>query len=230
MKHPFASAYLINLPERTDRLKSAQAELDRLGWDVKVFPARRFRDAAGFQNPGMRGCFHSHLDCLRQAKGDVLILEDDITFASVLATLNLQEQIQSLDWDFLYFGHEQTPFPRARKSTSDVKFESWGHNILCTHFYAIRERMIPRVISHLEAILQRPPGDPEGGPMSVDGAYWVFRDHNPEVKTFVANPQMGWQRPSRSDLRPRSFDRVPLLRPVLGLARNLKHALNRWRA
>jgi glycosyl transferase family 25 len=230
MKHPFASAYLINLPARTDRLKSAQAELDCLDWDVKVFPARRFRDAAGFQNAGFRGCFHSHLDCLRQAKGDVLILEDDITFASVLATLNLQERIQSVDWDFLYLGHEQTPFPRALKSTSDVRFEPWGHSILCTHFYAIRERMIPRVISHLEAILQRPPGDPEGGPMSVDGAYWVFRDRNREVKTFVANPQVGWQRPSRSDLTPGGFDKVPLLRPVLGLARNLKYALNRWGA
>jgi glycosyl transferase family 25 len=230
MKHPFASAYLINLPERTDRLKSAQAELDRLGWDVEVFPGRRFQDAAGFQNPGIRGCFNSHLDCLRQATGDVLILEDDITFASVLGTLNLQERIQSLDWDFLYLGHEQTPFARAHKSTSDVRFEPWGHPILCTHFHAIRERMIPRVISHMEAILRRPPGDPEGGPMSVDGAHWVFRERNPEVKTFVANPKLGWQRPSRSDLRPRGFDKVLLLRPALGLARKVKHALERWGA
>jgi glycosyl transferase family 25 len=230
----FQSTYLINLPERTDRLRSAQAEFRRLGWqDVKTLPARRFSEDGGFGNPGIRGCFHSHLDCLRQAKGDVLILEDDITFTSALSALtpSIVEQLRAIDWDFVYFGHADTPFQRATRATRSARFERWENKVLCTHFYAVRARVIPRLIDHLEAILRRPPGDPDGGPMPIDGAFfWFLRIRNPDLTTFVANPKLGWQRPSRSDLTPNELDSVKLFRPLLSIARSFKHAVNHWRS
>jgi GR25 family glycosyltransferase involved in LPS biosynthesis len=229
----FRSVYLINLPERTDRLRSARAEFRRLGWqDVTTLPARRFSEHGGFENPGVRGCFHSHLECLRQAEGDILILEDDITFTSALRALtpSIIEQLRAIDWDFVYFGHEDTPFQRATREATSVRFERWENGILCAHFYAVRARVIPRLIDHLEAILRRPPGDPEGGPMPIDGAFfWFLRIHNPDLRTFVANPKLGWQRSSRSDLTPNRLDTIRLFRPLLSVARSAKHAMHSWR-
>src|SRR5690242_13217350 len=106
----FGRTYLINLPERTDRLRSARREFARVGWDgVTVFPACRFDSAGGFQSIGARGCFHSHLACLTRALedrcGDVLILEDDIMLPSSLPALtpSILRQLRERAWDLAYF-------------------------------------------------------------------------------------------------------------------------------
>ena len=63
----FGAAYLINLPERKDRLKSATAEFARAGWRlgpdaVQLYAAQKFTDRAGFPgSASVRGCFHSHI-------------------------------------------------------------------------------------------------------------------------------------------------------------------------
>src|SRR5260221_4365759 len=131
----FDSIYLINLPERVDRLKSATAELARIGWKigsggVELFPACRFHEPAGFPNPGARGCFHSHLECLRRAllenRRRVLILEDDVTFTSSLPRLatSIKSKLESSEWDFVYFGHEETGnIPRANSKTTNEEFQ-----------------------------------------------------------------------------------------------------------
>ncbi len=51
----FGATYLINLPERVDRLKSAKRQLSSIHWDmgangVRLFPAMRFANPAGFTN------------------------------------------------------------------------------------------------------------------------------------------------------------------------------------
>jgi glycosyl transferase, family 25 len=238
----FSAVYLINLPDRADRLKSATVELARVGWGagingVNVFSARRFADAAGFPSAGARGCFHSHLECLRQAhletRGSVLILEDDITFTSSLPRLtsSILLKLETSDWDFVYFGHERTGnIPRANRNTTDqeLKFKMWTGSICTAHFYGVRGRILPRLIKHLDSLGNRPPGDPEGGPMTIDGAFDVFRQRNRDVKTIIADPKLGWQRPSRSDLTPRGFDTLALLRPVTFSIRRLKHCIDRW--
>src|ERR1700761_392773 len=68
----FDGGYLINLPHRQDRLRSARRELDRVGWHlgetgVELYPAQTFDEPAGFPSIGARGCFDSHLQCLRRA-------------------------------------------------------------------------------------------------------------------------------------------------------------------
>ncbi len=59
--------------------------------------------------------------------------------------------------------------------------------------------------------------------MYPDGAITWFRTHSPDVVTWVANPNLGWQRSSRSDIYPnRWFDRVPLVRELVAGARRVK--------
>ncbi len=56
------------------------------------------------------------------------------------------------------------------------------------------------MVDYLEAMLQRPKGSPDGGPMHVDGAYSWFRRAHPEVAAYVCTPSVAQQRSSRSDI------------------------------
>jgi hypothetical protein len=240
----FGAAYLINLPERTDRLESANRQLARVGWqigpaDVQLFPAKNFTERAGFPSAAACGCFHSHLECLRQAhrdnKASVLILEDDIALSSSLARLtpSIISRLESVRWDFLYLGHEATGSipPTHRKMKEDeLRFEAWTQEIRTTHFYAVRGRILPALIAHLDLVAAGREGDQELGPMPIDGAYNIFRRRNNDVRCFIAHPKLGWQRSSRSDITPRKFDSWSFLRPITAVARNLKHMFKVWQS
>jgi hypothetical protein len=237
----FDAAYLINLPERTDRLRSARQQLARIGWDVgtgglQIFPACSFADRAGFPSAGVRGCFHSHLECFRRAQTqyhNILMLEDDIAFTAALPRLTpaVISQLNAAPWDFVYFGHEGTgeiPLAGLRTCPQDIRFERPIHVVHTTHFYAISARILPRIISHLERLASGKEGDHTGGPMPIDGAFHIFRRQNPDVRCLIAVPKLGWQRPSRSDIMPRGFDSLAVVRPIVSVLRGLKHLATSW--
>lgn len=240
----FGIAYLINLPERVDRLKSAKKQLARAGWDiggagVQIFPALRFAEPAGFINAGVRGCFHSHLECLRracaEAKPSVLMLEDDIALTSSWPrlTASIKSQLAALDWDFVHFGHEATgdiSWANRNTSASEVRFEVWTGDILGAHFYAVNGRILPRLLAFLDKLPNGRIDDPETGPMVPDGAFNVFRRNNRDVRCLIARPKLGWQISSRSDLAPHALDRIAFLQPVNGLLRKVKQAGSLWRS
>lgn len=240
----FGIAYLINLPERVDRLKSAKKQLARAGWDigpsgVHVFPAMRFAEPAGFLNAAVRGCFHSHLECLRrahaEAKPSVLILEDDIALTSSLPrlTASIKSRLAAEDWDFVHFGHEATgdvPWANRNTNESEVRFKAWTDDILGAHFYAVSGRILPRLLAFLSKLPNGRMGDPETGPMVPDGAFNIFRRNIRDVRCLIACPKLGWQISSRSDLTPHPLDRVALLRPVNSLLRKFKQVGSLWRS
>jgi hypothetical protein len=238
----FGSAYLINLPERLDRLKSAEKELARIGWHfgqdcVQVLPARRFTHSGGFPSAGVRGAFYSHLDCLRRAahedRGSVLILEDDVSFSASLKLVTpfLISRLDTARWDLIYFGHDGTgsiPFAARNLNPEQLNLVPFSADIQCVHFYAVNTRIFSRLIRHLETVALGKEGDQETGPMPIDGALNIFRRLNPGIVTLIATPKLGRQRPSRSDITPRKFDQIRLLRPITAVIRDLKHRLRLW--
>lgn len=242
----FGCAYVINLPERTDRLGRVRKELTAIGsaiYDgdggVDVFPAYKYPERAGFPSAGVRGCYLSHLKCLRLAhaanRQSVLILEDDVAFSSALSRLTpaLVVQLDSLDWDILFFGHFGTgdiPDARATISPNEVSFVPWAREIQGMHFYAVNGRIFPQLFADLERHIHGIEGDQEHGPMPIDGAFNIFRRNNPNIRTLIAQPKLGWQASSRSDITPRLIDRIPFLQPVLRPIRKLKAAVARWSA
>jgi len=238
----FGATYLINLPERSDRLRSAKTQFTRVGWgigpnEVRIFPALRFTEPAGFPDAATRGCFQSHLECLRHSQADgchsSLILEDDIALTSSLPRLTpaIKSHLANRVWDFLYFGHYGTgDIPTADRNTSEsqVRFDIWTSNLSGGHFYAVSGRILPRLISHLNNVANGRPGDQMIRPMPVDGAYNIFRQNNPDVRCFVAYPKLGWQVASRSDISPHALDRLAYLRPVTRSLRSLKRVWSLW--
>jgi glycosyl transferase family 25 len=237
-------AFVINLPERKDRFTRVKVELNGLGTSigdgsVRLLPAYRFAERKGFPNAGVRGCFLSHLECLRrahaEARRNVVIFEDDVVFGSALKRLTptIVDQLATLDWDIVFFGHFGTgniPNVRPDVIANDIEFVLWSHEIQGMHFYAVNGRIFPELISDIDRHLHGIEGDQEYGPMPIDGAYNIFRRNNPHIRTFIARPKLGWQASSLSDITPRGFDSVSALRPILRIGRWIKAAFNRWRA
>jgi hypothetical protein len=59
--------------------------------------------------------------------------------------------------------------------------------------------------------------------MHVDGAYSWFRANHPHLLTSVANPELGHQRASRTDVHDlRWHDRVPVVRDIVAFLRRFR--------
>lgn len=205
------------------------AELRRIGKsfddrDVTLFPAIR-PDAAGpFPSVGAHGCFMSHMSVLGAAEtcglDSILILEDDVSFVSDFAerAATSFEALSRFNWSVFYGGGV---FGKALDERGVVEILP-DTGILQAHFVAFRGQAIGEAYRYLKAMLARPAGDLNGGPMHVDGAYSWFRKNHPEFKTYAAAPPLAVQRSSRSDIfELKWFDRAPLVREAAQSARRL---------
>ena len=208
------------------------AELARSGLSfddeaVRLFPAVKPDDAGPFPSIGARGCFLSHLgiltDAAGQEEGPIAILEDDLELVSDFAARapGILEALGNKDWSIFYGGYEKASF--ADEGLNPVPPAS---ELRTTHFICVNTSAIGPAKRYLEAILSRPAGDPQGGPMHVDGAYCWLRKDNPDMATFAAWPPLGNQRSSRSDIADlRWFDRTPVLNQAAGVARRILRSL-----
>jgi hypothetical protein len=234
----FPHKRIINLPERTDRRDELVNEFARLGVDPKplgfeFFPAISVSELNGFPSLGARGCFLSHLTCLKQAveRGHdrILILEDDIALSSAFlhSARNLSTQLQLDDWSFAYFAHENTGVSRARRNDIS-QFRHWDKPILTAAMFAVQGReMLIALIDFLQSICDPAQAGGRYGPMHVDGAYNEFRGLHPRFMTLISTPLIAWQRPSASDISPNAIEtRVPLAKPLFGFVRKVRHALD----
>jgi glycosyl transferase, family 25 len=225
----FDRIIVINLPNRPDRKKFITRELENFNIPtssrkVKIFSAIRPHSLEGFPSIGAYGCFLSHYTALKQARDDgmrrVLIMEDDLKISEHFREQESEilSELQKIDWAFVYLGHVIPTIELDQKPLQIYK-----KPILCSHFVGVNHSILDLLILFLEQVMQRPEGHPDGGPMHVDGAYSTFRQQNPNIVTLVANPSMGKQRSSRSDIAPnRWFDEVPLLKKLISLVRQLK--------
>ncbi|MEI7824183.1 MAG: glycosyltransferase family 25 protein [Chlorobiaceae bacterium] len=224
----FDKVLIINLPERLDRKNETIKEFKRQKWPIEntaFFRAIRPDDSAGFENPGVKGCFLSHLSAIREAKKEhkknVLIMEDDVAFIKDINNKcdDVLEEISRTKWDFIYFGHE---YPISANSSN--KIIKITEPMRLAHCYAVNGCVFDRFILFLEELLKRQPGDPLGGPMHYDAAISTFRIQNPDINTYIVNPSLGYQRSSRTDLHALSYwDKSPLLSPFIAFIRKAKN-------
>ncbi|GAA0482281.1 hypothetical protein GCM10009096_25780 [Parasphingorhabdus litoris] len=209
----FDSIRIINLPYRTDRRAEMEGELARLGLlddpRVAFFNAFQFEDAGTFSSPGARGVFQSHLAILEEAATNghrVLILEDDCDFIP-----GAKDYVPPQAWSIFYGGYEA--------SNPDNLLES---DIIGAHMMGFA----PETAMHLADYLKNL--EYEGMHPPIDGAYIWYRRAHPDIATLFAEPALGNQRPSRTDIAElRFFDKIPIVRDFVGVARKLKRALNR---
>lgn len=229
--HYFDRIYVINLPSRVDRKREMAEQLARVGLSlasplVEVFEAARPQDSGGFRTIGARGCYMSHLGVLKSAKdaaySRILIFEDDLNFASHFdeAMPSVANYLTETEWDIFYGGYTIKDSSKLSNGINVIRPEL---TVGCTHFMGFQLRAINMAIKHLETMLSRKAGDPEGGPMDVDGAYNWLRRLNPQLRTLLAFPELGYQRASRTDIADlRWFDRMRGIRESIAAARRMR--------
>jgi len=228
----FERIRIINLAARSDRRREITSEFTRLGLSIgnsriAFHQACRPEDAGGFETIGARGCFLSHLGVLEAALSDgvenILILEDDLDFSRDAETLipSTLDGLTKRQWGFFYGGHLSRL--RSRAVPDHLWQASPQDGMSGTHFLALSRSTIQLAVPYLKAMIKRPPGSPEGGPMHVDGAYTWLRRAHPEIQTWIAAPELGHQRSSRTDVHDlRSVDKFAVIRDVAALARRVK--------
>jgi hypothetical protein len=241
MKHEintfFGQVHVINLRSRPDRRAEMQTQLGHIGLSfeshrLRLFEANKPLDKAGFPTLGARGCFMSHLAVLHLALKDnaksVLILEDDLNFCEGFRSKfdALAQALQALDWG-MFYGVYRLEDPIVPTGAVLTRVDP-QQPIVTTAFVAVNGHHIAALVSHLDAMLQRAPGDPQGGPMHIDGAYHWFRQSHPEVSTWLATPPLGFQRSSRTDVHAlRWFDRISCSAWLASLARRWRNRMRR---
>lgn len=228
----FSKIYIINLPERTDRKKEIILELTKRGLEVdsgkiEFFSAIRPQNKQEFPSLGARGCFLSHLEILKKAEQEnleqILIIEDDLEFSKRLSEVEglIVNHLQRTSWDIVHLGH-----PVKTTIGKDFSFTKSNEPVRCTHCIGFHSKVLPGLIQFLDSILKRPAGHHKGGPMHIDGAYSTFRMINPQTVTLLANPSLGNQRSSRSDVAKRKwFDRGKIPQWISYRLRQLKRFL-----
>ena len=203
----FDSIRIISLPDRLDRRAEISKEMPRVGLTVGVGPVRMFdaikpAEAAGFPSVGARGCYLSHLQVLREAietgTKHLMVFEDDALFTREIKNAEaLLGLCMSDDWDFLYPGHLM--LPAIPGPLHWIPKDDW---LMCTHAYAVNQRVLKPLVAYLEGALTRPVGHPDGGPMHLDAAYNYFMRDTPGVLTYRSSRSLVIQRRSHSDVAP----------------------------
>jgi len=200
---------IINLPERTDRRRRMIRELQRAGIAddprVAFFPAIRPKEALTHSSIGMHGVFLSHHTILKEAaakNASVLILEDDCDFVP-----NIRDYRAPEGWDIFYGGYYADQPDRLQES-----------DIIGAHMMGFTAAAAKQVADYFATL------KPEGQFPPIDGAYVWFRRANPEVKAVFAEPAIGNQRASRTDIGNQAiYDRLPVIRHAVELARQFRN-------
>jgi glycosyl transferase, family 25 len=236
----FDRVFVINLPSRRDRYEEMGGQLRKagLGWDspqVTHFPAFRPADDGGFRSIGAHGCFRSHLGVIEQAIADgldsILILEDDCNLSDEFGARmpEVNAALMKSDWSLFYGGYHLhgAPAPRADRGHPITRVDP-EQPIWLAHCFAVRGAALRALPALLRAIMSRPAGDPAGGRMDVDGAYSWLRRLNPAFETYIATPEIAYQRSSRTDIsEPTWRDRIPVVRELIAGARKLRNLRKR---
>ncbi len=180
----FERFFIINFVARTDRRDEIAAQLKAIGLSlaathVELFPAVRPEAADGFPSFGAKGCVMSHLNVLREAQRlglqRVLIFEDGLDFAKDFNSRikPFIEQLPRADGSLFYGGYHMQPLACGQVLNGLVEARP-DELVGTTHFIAFQGAAIAASVAYLEKTLTRPAGDPDGGPMHVNGVYsWL---------------------------------------------------------
>lgn len=124
----FGDIVCINLDISTERRKHAQDIFDKYKIPAKFFTAKKHPKG------GLYGCFHSHIEILKDAyERDIdhlLVFEDDFLPTDAFSEEKLGNAIEFMktnkDWDIMYFGYSSI------KDDIDFKYSSIFDAKICT--------------------------------------------------------------------------------------------------
>jgi GR25 family glycosyltransferase involved in LPS biosynthesis len=196
--------FVINLPHRTDRLKSFEDEVEKLHFEYTVFESldgKKYLNSDFTYNgvkigtpyhnenyfKGQVGCLLSHLALIKHCKQNnyskVAILEDDVRFVD-----DFNSKIDTLfskinnDWQMLYLSGSSPEFIENFDGYSSIS------KILTTHSYIIKSDIYDILIDNFHEKLFT---------HEVDVCYSHIHQ---KIKTYVSIPFLTYQGAGYSDI------------------------------
>lgn len=232
----FAQIRIINLPERTDRKTAALRELagigiTHLGPNISFYAAKRPPSGQGRENASRpNGALISHREAIREALASgaksLLILEDDIFFrrrkdAEIDAIL---AAMRSAPFDVIYFGYLKP----GEDELDGEPLAAFDGRVIGGHFCGMNRAFMERILAFMDGFGRPGPDGTICNPAHRDGAFNLFIEKNQDVIRKLAVPCLAIQRSSRTDLHEnRYYDRMPVLRGALRIARALRNTIRR---
>lgn len=232
----FDQVRIINLPERTDRKAAVLRELAGIGIthfgpNISFYAAKRppsGQDGEGANRPN--GALISHREAIREtlASGakSLLVLEDDIFFrrreeAEIDAIL---AAMRAAPFDVIYLGYLEP----AEEVLSGEPLAAFDGRVIGGHFCGMNRAFMERILAFMDGFGRPGPDGTICNPTHRDGAFNLFIEKNQDVIRKLAVPCLAIQRSSRTDLHEnRYYDRTPILREALGIARALRNSMRR---
>lgn len=196
----FSGAFCINLDERPERMKQAQAEFWKLGLNVERVPAVKGNPDGIVSKllPNEVGCKQSHLNCVviaaRREWKSVLVFEDDVVFADNANELfaRYMEEVPD-DWAMIYLGGNHWGWnlgekdkPQLERVTDNVYRT---RNTLASHAYAVRWMVWGYAVEMMMS-----------NDVAVDVVYSKIQKEYP---CYAFRPSLAWQREGWSDINNR---------------------------
>lgn len=186
----FDDAECINLAHREDKWQLCEAEFDKHGLTVWMYPAVNGNDVEYFGDlkKGVIGCALSHRNIIRDAKemglDNVLILEDDVEFDPELNEkfTNWITEVPE-NWDMLYLGGNHNTKRHDNKISPHVLKLS---KTQATHAYAVRHTVYDLILDRLNNIDK-----------DVDV---IYMDIQKQCNAYCFTPRLAWQRAGVSDI------------------------------
>ncbi len=235
----FDRIYIINLPERVDRRRHMEKEIGKLSLTpnsdkVHFFKAIKPEQADPFESRGARGVSLSHFTILQEAQTQglerVLILEDDADFGPqfLAAETFLVEQLSSQPWDMVQFGyHFDHSIPSEDRvigpaDSPAAQLFPFAKEVIGAHCCGFSAMGISKMVPFLNELFNTPPTPERPYVPIIDGAYNIF-SWREDTTRLLPRSSLVSQVSSRSDITPRVYDKIPIVRSLLTFLRTLKY-------
>lgn len=196
----YDSVRIISLPDRLDRRRAMARHLESLRVNSSSFAFAdgvRTDDYGKFWRPGSHGAFLAYRNVISEAarKGEsVLVLQDDCRFLPGIENFVLPQ------CDIFFGGRDNAE--NVQVGAQCVGFSRKAVRLLDAYLHRyLDDDFAPDPIAAAD-----PGYDPAIRP-PIDGALVWFRRAHPQLKCYYH--RLAVQRPSRSNITPGWFDRIP---------------------
>jgi len=196
----FDNIYCVNLNTRPDKWEICKTEFSKHNMRVERFNAINGRSLKkrGNISHGEAGCSLSHASIFETFSNStmerVLILEDDVEFVPDFEAVFQSKIAQVPEWDILYFGgtHMTKPSQVNEHFSRAIKTYTTSH-------YAITKKVVPLVLEEIKRLERQ-----------VDV---ILAEKQPQLRAYVFDPAVAWQRPSFSDIHNVHVDYTGWMKP-----------------
>lgn len=190
----FDKIYLINLPERKDRLEKSYKELLHYQIPFEIIKAIKYNNGAHGLFQTMLGIFNSAIE---NNYNNILIFEDDVQLADNVNEI-MKRVVKELpsDYDLVYLG--------ANVNAPLYVVPGCDHILQCN--FAIATHAVGYSRKGIERFLEKKTLMQGIGQKFIPVDMELVTQVQIRNKTYVVNPMLAFQRPGFSDVEKRDVD------------------------